>query len=397
MTEDITISEELSTAIASSWENGNYTSAISQAVIYLSDLIRDRADCDGDGMALVKRAFGGDSPKIRINRYESETDRSEHEGFMALVRGLYLAIRNPRVHDPSVDDKQTAIQMLGFIDWICGRVRSSEGKLSQEEFIREVSDGDFVDTEKYAEAIWTRVPQRARFDYLLALYARRLQFYVTTRPLVRMFESWYETASSSQTSSLLEAISRDLRAVDSDVERKTILQLIKPEMWPNIETTARLRTEHRILKSIGEVRQAEHGKTSGGSLAASSTHIYPVFSSSSELIEAVGGKIMSDVEAQVNFALNFLLDEVWPLFTAQDAELLRTAADTDDFLSYKDFPAHVLVRIREGSQMFVKLVRRTKRAMPEYMWALFSEAVENFVADPEADLPPQKDLGPSMH
>lgn len=80
-----------------------YTKAIEDAVHYMSDVLRERADAEGDGVSLVGQALGGDNPRLRINRFQTETEKSEQRGFLQLLSGIYLAIRNPRSHEQYED------------------------------------------------------------------------------------------------------------------------------------------------------------------------------------------------------------------------------------------------------------------------------------------------------
>ena len=67
-------------AIQSSYEARNYTAAIIDAVYFLSDLIRGKTGLESDGAALAGEAFGGKSPKLRVNKLQSESDWGVQRG-----------------------------------------------------------------------------------------------------------------------------------------------------------------------------------------------------------------------------------------------------------------------------------------------------------------------------
>ncbi len=57
------IKQELWNAIEKQYESGLYSNAVVESIHYLSNIIRERANVDGDGASLVGQAFGGDSPR----------------------------------------------------------------------------------------------------------------------------------------------------------------------------------------------------------------------------------------------------------------------------------------------------------------------------------------------
>lgn len=80
----------------------DYFHAVFEAAKGLAQRIRDMAGVDGDGAALVDKVFGGDKPMLAFNSFQSETERSEHRGYAALLKGCFAAVRNPPAHTPRV-------------------------------------------------------------------------------------------------------------------------------------------------------------------------------------------------------------------------------------------------------------------------------------------------------
>ena len=99
------IRSDLWLAIASTYQSENYTHAILDAIHCLSDVLRNKTGLDGDGTVLVGQALGGDAPRLRLNKLQTETERSIQRGVEQLLRGLYLAVRNPRSHEQFQDTK----------------------------------------------------------------------------------------------------------------------------------------------------------------------------------------------------------------------------------------------------------------------------------------------------
>src|SRR5690348_572445 len=93
------ITQHLWNAIENVYEGGNYSHAILEAMHLLSNTLREKANIDGDGVSLVGQALGGDSPKLRLNRLQTDSERNIQKGIEQILRGLYVGIRNPRSHE----------------------------------------------------------------------------------------------------------------------------------------------------------------------------------------------------------------------------------------------------------------------------------------------------------
>ena len=137
------IKSDLWLAIQSTYEAGNYSHAILDAIHYLSNILREKTGADGDGKSLVGQALGGDSPRLRINRLQTETERNEQQGIESILRGMYQAIRNPRSHEQIVDKQETADAIIYFIDYLLIIIEKSEEPFVISKFMNCVFDPDF--------------------------------------------------------------------------------------------------------------------------------------------------------------------------------------------------------------------------------------------------------------
>ena len=115
---DTSLEPRLWEAVRANVETRKFTGAILDAIYLLSDVIRERSGLEGDGVSLVGLAFGGSSPKLMVNRLQTESDQNVQRGVEALLRGLYQAIRNPRSHGPTQDDERDATALLMFVDYL---------------------------------------------------------------------------------------------------------------------------------------------------------------------------------------------------------------------------------------------------------------------------------------
>ena len=80
----------------------NYFHAVFEATKGLTQRIRELSGVDGDGAALVDQVFSAKSPVLAFNTLRIETERSEHRGFAALLKGCFAAVRNPLAHEPKI-------------------------------------------------------------------------------------------------------------------------------------------------------------------------------------------------------------------------------------------------------------------------------------------------------
>lgn len=80
----------------------NYFHAVFEASKGLAQRIRDLAGIEGDGAALVDKAFSIENPILALNFLKSDTEKSEHKGFAQLLKGCFGAVRNPLAHEPKI-------------------------------------------------------------------------------------------------------------------------------------------------------------------------------------------------------------------------------------------------------------------------------------------------------
>lgn len=85
-------------------EDENYFHAVFETTKGLADRLRSLSGLNEDGRTLVDRALGrsGGLPVVAMNRLESRTDQSEHDGYANMLRGLFGAFRNTTAHRPKV-------------------------------------------------------------------------------------------------------------------------------------------------------------------------------------------------------------------------------------------------------------------------------------------------------
>lgn len=95
----------------------NYFHAVFEAAKGLAQRIRDMSGVELDGAALVDKVFAIDRPLLAFNSLRTETEKSEHKGFAALLKGCFAAVRNPLAHEPKIlwDGEDDAADYLSLV------------------------------------------------------------------------------------------------------------------------------------------------------------------------------------------------------------------------------------------------------------------------------------------
>jgi uncharacterized protein (TIGR02391 family) len=103
----------------------NYFHAVLEAVKSVADKLRSRSGLSTDGAVLVDQTLGGDPPLLLINRWNTETERSEQRGFANLVKGTFGMFRNTTAHAPKLRwamDKYEAEEAFTLVSMIHRRL-----------------------------------------------------------------------------------------------------------------------------------------------------------------------------------------------------------------------------------------------------------------------------------
>ena len=253
------ISQELWSAVVSVYEAGNYSHAILEAVHHLSSILRERAGVDGDGASLVGQALGGDSPRLRVNLLQTDTERNVQKGLEQILRGIYLAIRNPRSHEQTTDTKQTADAIITFLDYLLDLLNASQQAFTPDTFVARVLDPEFVESARYAELLIAEIPALKRGDAIIALYHDRRR--VDLKKLRHLIRGLLSNLSENQLISYLAVLSEELRTTTDEAAIRTTLQMLTPEMWPRLSEVARLRIENKLIAGLTQGEVLQGGKT----------------------------------------------------------------------------------------------------------------------------------------
>lgn len=114
----------------------NYFHAVFEATKGLAQRIRELSGVQADGAALVDKVFSIERPILAFNTLQTETEKTEHKGFAALLKGCFAAVRNPLAHEPKIlwsgeDDAADYLTLISLLHRkLDGCVRTGVGAVS---------------------------------------------------------------------------------------------------------------------------------------------------------------------------------------------------------------------------------------------------------------------------
>lgn len=109
------------------FDNGHYRDAIFNSMVAVFDLIRERTGLQTDGDALITRALSLERPRLVFADQNNKSGQNEQRGFMHILQGAYLAVRNPKAH--SLRDQPTreiTAQYMVFASLLARRITEAE-------------------------------------------------------------------------------------------------------------------------------------------------------------------------------------------------------------------------------------------------------------------------------
>jgi uncharacterized protein (TIGR02391 family) len=106
----------------------NYFHAVLEATKSVAEKIRQHTGLTGDGAAIVDRAFGLARPLLALNSLQTDSEKSEQNGFANLLRGMFGTFRNPTAHAPKIEltvTEQDAFDLLSLVSYLHRRLDAS--------------------------------------------------------------------------------------------------------------------------------------------------------------------------------------------------------------------------------------------------------------------------------
>jgi uncharacterized protein (TIGR02391 family) len=256
------ISDQLWDAIGAAYQAGNFSHAVLEALHFVTETLRQKSGIDADGVQLVGQALGGDNPKLRINAFQTETEKNTQRGIEQILRGIYTGIRNPRSHEQFKDPQADADAIILFVDYILRILDASKEVFTIDSFLQSLNDPEFVESERYAELLVAEIPTNRRGDALASIFENRQTIGI---PKLRFVVGSLTTLlNEAQLAQYMAAVSEQFRTTSDAGAIRTAIMMLTPELWPRLSETARLRIENKLIREITQGKVNAGGKVSGG-------------------------------------------------------------------------------------------------------------------------------------
>lgn len=239
------IDKSLKESINRNYELENYTGSITDAIIHLSEVIRDKTGLEGDGASLIGSAFGGQPPKIKLNNLQTESEKNIQRGIQDILRGIYTGIRNPRSHDKVSDSKDDADSIILFINYLLKLIDKSRLSFEEGEFLERIFDEHYVADIEYSKLLVAEIPPRQRVDIGISVVLQRKRG--DSDYLKYFIDSLFEILEDEEIERVYEVISDKLKCNSDFDDIKTILQILPSKYWTKIDKSVRIRVENIIL------------------------------------------------------------------------------------------------------------------------------------------------------
>lgn len=107
--------------------DGHYSSSVERAFVCLSNAVKDKSGrTAADGAELMRTAFSAKSPILKLNTFQSPSERNEQQGYMDIFAGSMTGIRNPRAHDHQLlDSPDVALELLVLANHLMRKLDSA--------------------------------------------------------------------------------------------------------------------------------------------------------------------------------------------------------------------------------------------------------------------------------
>ena len=94
--------------------DGHHAEAVRKAYTYIDNQVRDKSgQVEKYGADLMHAVFSANKPLLKVNDLQTRSDWDEQKGYMEMLAGAMIGIRNPRSHEYDfVDRPEEALELL---------------------------------------------------------------------------------------------------------------------------------------------------------------------------------------------------------------------------------------------------------------------------------------------
>jgi len=366
------VSQELWAAIENSYQAGQFTSAILDAMHYIGNAIRERTGLQTDGVALIGQAFNEKTPLLKVNKLQTESDRNIQNGVASILRGLYQAIRNPRSHDKYNDSKQDAEAIIVFVNYLSQIVLRSKIPFTIDGLLARVFDPHFVKRDRYAKLLVDEIPEKHRLDVMIEIARRKEEGSIEVLKLVSF--NLLSKLKVEEKETLSRVISEELKVIDSDACMKYYVCMLPQDIWAQIDELARLRVENRFLEEIKKgIYNPKAGKCVAGALGTWYNESIRHSLLKNDFISALLTKLTTTNTYEQEYVFKFFFNA-----------LISILPDMNEF-TVKRANSVLNAGLKAGNILFYNALTPIIETWEDWAGEPFKDAYESFVEKAESD------------
>ena len=341
------VSEDIYLVIKNKYDNQLYSDAILDSIKYLTNIIREKSKVGGDGAGLIGQAFGGQSPKIKINKMATTSEIDEQKGYEQILRGIYCGIRNPRSHEQYQDVKEAAGVISPFINYLAEMIKSTKSYFQLEEYKNRVFDPLFVEREDYAEMLVNEIPSDEIVNTSISILQDRNRG--ESEKLDIYFKALFNKMDRSQYDSLMKSISNELKIAQQNNDIVSIVRLIEPKFWPILDDDVKIRIENVIIESVREGYYDMYEGIKKGHLGTWARDIGGYFKLRRELGEAIIEQLNSNWYAQ-NYIAEYFIYNLSSIII--DSDLIRRCCNNISYATLSNNAKHLKKLLKDNFSFF---------------------------------------------
>lgn len=361
------IEERLWEVIKRNYNADNYKNAILDSIQFIGDIIRDKSGLDSDGNNLIGSAFGGENPKIKLNKLKTESDKNIQKGVESILRGIYSAYRNPRSHSKTEDSETDAFEIIVFLNHLLKLIDKSTGRFTVELFLKRVFDEDFVQSKVYSDLLIKEIPPNKYFEIAIEIFNAKDSGKIHNLKLV--WDSINLKLSDEEGQELINLASEELRYTESIKTVIRCIALFKTD-WEKIDEDSRLRAENKLIQNLNKAEKSNTGQLN--EFAVNATWIPPIFSKCS-LKDDIAQKLHRAIESGNEDRQRFVVEH-FSYYLDELNELLLLTSYKEAFIDQLSF----------GNRYIYNYLVK----FPDDKILPYKEALEKFIpAEIEDDLP----------
>lgn len=279
-------------AVGNRIESDLFTDAIIAGTKYLTDTLREKGGCEGDGAQLVGQVLDGTAPKLPINTLRTVSEIDEQKGIAQLLRGYYIGIRNPRTHEATEDTEEFCIRIMVLIDTMLQFLNREVEEFDVPGFVNRIYDPHFVASSEYAHALISQVPNDKLIDVFQIAFARRNDGDI--KQVEVAFQAIYQLMPEGNLKAAIECVGDALREATESSDIANLFKLLKPSAWQLLQDDVKMRVENIVIESCNEGRFDKYSGIEKGSIGTWGTTFGRYFSRKDDLGVAILSRLLND-------------------------------------------------------------------------------------------------------